>query len=324
MADRIPLKLTDLGSGEGEIREFAGGDTTPVASGGTGATTVEGARTNLGLANTDGLAEGSTNQWFTVARVRAVVLAGFSTAVNSAVTAADTILAAFGKLQAQITSLGSTKANINSPTFTGTVSGITKAMVGLGSVDNTADSAKSVNFAATAGKTNQADTCNNWGFASSDYNNPYFRYSDGPYIRYLLFQTSNDSTIRSLRAAGSPLYMEVSGSIGTYAVSMTPSDERLKENIVPANVDASSVIKSIRMIEYDMVRGGEGHIRLGFSADQLRTLDPLFVIAVAQPEDSPLHDLGEVLNLNNNTQIAYLTKSLQEALARLDALEAAQ
>jgi len=42
-------------------------------------------------------------------------------------------------------------APLASPTFTGTVSGITKAMVGLGSVDNTADSAKSVNYAATAG-----------------------------------------------------------------------------------------------------------------------------------------------------------------------------
>jgi hypothetical protein len=38
----------------------------------------------------------------------------------------------------------SAKANINSPTFTGTVGGITKAMVGLGSADNTADSAKNV------------------------------------------------------------------------------------------------------------------------------------------------------------------------------------
>lgn len=36
------------------------------------------------------------------------------------------------------------KAPLESPTFTGTVSGVTKAMVGLGSVDNTADSAKPI------------------------------------------------------------------------------------------------------------------------------------------------------------------------------------
>jgi hypothetical protein len=39
------------------------------------------------------------------------------------------------------------KAPINSPTFTGTVSGITKSMVGLGSVDNTSDTAKPVSTA---------------------------------------------------------------------------------------------------------------------------------------------------------------------------------
>jgi len=40
------------------------------------------------------------------------------------------------------------KANLAGPTFTGTVSGITKSMVGLGSVDNTADTAKPVSTAA--------------------------------------------------------------------------------------------------------------------------------------------------------------------------------
>ena len=41
----------------------------------------------------------------------------------------------------------STYAPIASPTFTGTVSGVTKAMVGLGNVDNTADSAKPISAA---------------------------------------------------------------------------------------------------------------------------------------------------------------------------------
>ena len=42
------------------------------------------------------------------------------------------------------------KANLASPTFTGTVSGITKSMVGLGSVDNTADASKPVSTAQQA------------------------------------------------------------------------------------------------------------------------------------------------------------------------------
>ena len=39
------------------------------------------------------------------------------------------------------------KAPLLNPVFTGTVGGITKAMVGLGSVDNTGDSAKPVSTA---------------------------------------------------------------------------------------------------------------------------------------------------------------------------------
>ena len=42
------------------------------------------------------------------------------------------------------------KANLASPTFTGTVSGVTKSMVGLGSVDNTADADKPVSTAQQA------------------------------------------------------------------------------------------------------------------------------------------------------------------------------
>ena len=39
------------------------------------------------------------------------------------------------------------KAPKESPTFTGTVSGITKSMVGLGNVDNTADASKPISSA---------------------------------------------------------------------------------------------------------------------------------------------------------------------------------
>lgn len=58
------------------------------------------------------------------------------------------------------------KAPLASPTFTGTVSGITKSMVGLGSVDNTADSAKPVSTAqATAIATAKSEAIST---ASSD------------------------------------------------------------------------------------------------------------------------------------------------------------
>lgn len=49
------------------------------------------------------------------------------------------------------------KASLDSPTFTGTVSGITKSMVGLGSVDNTADTAKPVSTAQATALALKAD-----------------------------------------------------------------------------------------------------------------------------------------------------------------------
>ena len=49
------------------------------------------------------------------------------------------------------------KAPLASPTFTGTVSGITKSMVGLGNVNNTADTAKPVSTAQQTALNLKAD-----------------------------------------------------------------------------------------------------------------------------------------------------------------------
>lgn len=55
--------------------------------------------------NTDSLSEGSTNLYHTAARVLATALSGLSLATGGAITSADTVLVAFGKLQKQITDL---------------------------------------------------------------------------------------------------------------------------------------------------------------------------------------------------------------------------
>lgn len=105
MADKIPVKAYYAGADVVALGEFEAGDTVPVSQGGTGATNGPSALANLGLSDTDGLSEGSTNLWFTAARVRAAVLTGLSTATNAAVAATDSVLQAFGKLQAQVTDL---------------------------------------------------------------------------------------------------------------------------------------------------------------------------------------------------------------------------
>jgi len=85
--------------------------------------------TAFGGKSTSDLSEG-TNKYFTDARAIAAVEGTGNTYLDSEV---DTALAL--------------KANLASPTFTGTVAGITKTMVGLGNVDNTADTAKPVSTA---------------------------------------------------------------------------------------------------------------------------------------------------------------------------------
>lgn len=79
--------------------------TVPDAGGGTLQRTTfddRGRKTGTSAATTTDLPEGD-NLYFTAARVRATLLAGLSLASNAVITAADTVISALGKLQAQIT-----------------------------------------------------------------------------------------------------------------------------------------------------------------------------------------------------------------------------
>lgn len=73
------------------------------------------AEINPSPGTTDALTEGSTNLYFNESRVRNTVLTGLSLASSAAVAATDSVLAAFGKLQAQL----GLKAPLESPAFTG-------------------------------------------------------------------------------------------------------------------------------------------------------------------------------------------------------------
>jgi hypothetical protein len=105
--------------------------------------------------STTDLSEG-TNQYFTAARVRAVVLTGLSLATNAVISATDTVLIAFGKLQAQITAnlstLTSHTSNTSNPHAT------TKAQVGLGNADNTSDANKPISTATQTALNAKQDT----------------------------------------------------------------------------------------------------------------------------------------------------------------------
>lgn len=67
--------------------------------------------------STDSVTEGSVNLYFTTARVLATVLTGLSLVTGTPITASDTALVALGKLQKQITDLGTTVGGIVSATL---------------------------------------------------------------------------------------------------------------------------------------------------------------------------------------------------------------
>lgn len=100
---------------------------------------------NVVISTTD-IAEGS-NQYFTAQRVRDSVLTGLSTATNSAIVAADSVLVALGKLQAQVSAVITTASNALAKAG-GTMTGLLKFASG----SNIA-SASTVNLSTATGNT---------------------------------------------------------------------------------------------------------------------------------------------------------------------------
>lgn len=95
--------------------------------------TLNGVRASLGLTNADGLPEGTTNKYFTDARVRSVALTGLSIpGTPAAIAAADTVLAALGKLQSQATSKAAKGANSDITSITGLTTPLSREQGGIG------------------------------------------------------------------------------------------------------------------------------------------------------------------------------------------------
>ncbi|MBG0839010.1 hypothetical protein [Ectopseudomonas toyotomiensis] len=80
-------------------------------------------------ANTDSLAEGATNLYHTAARVRDVLLTGFSLADSTVVAATDSVLQAIGKLAARL-ALAFDRANHTGTQAISTVTGLQTALDG--------------------------------------------------------------------------------------------------------------------------------------------------------------------------------------------------
>ena len=168
MANRYPLVLNgstieELQDGDSLVGVSAAGNATNAdnlkvgtnyvaTSIGADANTIA-ARTSTGLLYAATPAQTSND---TTLATTSYVKTAIANLVDSAPGALDTLnelAAALGddaNFSTTVANALGTKAPVNSPTFTGTVAGITKAMVGLSNVDNTADANKAVASATTA------------------------------------------------------------------------------------------------------------------------------------------------------------------------------
>lgn len=121
------------------------------------------------------------------------------------------------------------KAPLASPTFTGTVSGITKTMVGLGNVDNTSDANKPV---STATQT-----------ALGYFNvKSYGALGDG--------STDDTAAIQAALDAGAGRFVYVPASSGAYRIS----DRLIIKSGTTLELDTNATIKSLATAQVCMIR----------------------------------------------------------------------
>lgn len=124
IANTLGVKVANLGT-------TGNYDVLPLTKGGTGATTQADARSALSLTNTDGLPEGG-RLYFTGARVLGTLLDGFNAATSAAVTAADSLVAALGKLQAQLSQRALKGVNSDITSLAGLTTALSIAQGGTG------------------------------------------------------------------------------------------------------------------------------------------------------------------------------------------------
>lgn len=102
-----------------------------------------------------------------------------------------------------------------------------------------------------------------------------------------------------------------------YGRSTTPSDYRLKENIAPIE-NASSLIMSLKPCKYNFKE--DNRLETGFIAHELAEVLPEFVTGEKDAVDEEGNIQAQSVEYGRMTGV--LTAALQEALVKIDSLEA--
>lgn len=116
-------------------------------------------------------------------------------------------------------------------------------------------------------------------------------------------------------------YLQVFIDGNAYGISIFPSDERIKNNIVPSTYDALNTIKQIQFKEFDYnpeKTFARGHIKCGVVSQQLQAIDPDLVVEVDNHRDQQ----NKLLQPNENKLLNIALKAIQQLEAKVVELEA--
>ena len=185
--------------------------------------------------STDVVTEGSTNLYFKESRVRNTVLSGINFLTNATVTAADSVLSAFGKIQKQITDH---LANVSNP------HSVTKAQVGLGNVDDTSDANKPVSTAQQSALNLKAN------LSGADFTGPasVTVSSASPALKITQTGTGNALVVEDAASDTTPFVIDSAGRVGIggapYAGVNVITTQPLTGNAVSSAFTATGTVQS--------------------------------------------------------------------------------
>jgi hypothetical protein len=197
-----------------------------------------------------------TNRWSTLSYFVDLdtMIAGAPGLLNSL----DEIAAAINDDPTFFTTIASSlssKAPIASPTFTGTVAGVTKAMVGLGSVDNTADSAKPVSTAtqtaldaklASAAAASTYETISNVAL-KAPLSNPTFTGTVAGITKSMVGLGSVDNTADSAKpvSTATQTALDLKANLVSPTLTGTPAAPTAAYSVDTTQIATTAFVKSV-------------------------------------------------------------------------------